>query len=146
VAAKPASDLGLGGIVIGKGQARGIDPQQAIGEQTQQPRPVEQSPAPASQQVATTIEGTASNITSRQVQSPGQGSPTHPGGLPFAMRPSEAMPVRNVQVRIPEPIADLLKVMALYERTSQQLIMERAITEVVREWQANYERERGRAI
>jgi hypothetical protein len=58
------------------------------------------------------------------------------------MRPSEAMPVRNVQVRIPEPVADLLKVMALYERTSQQVIMERAITEVVRDWQANYERER----
>jgi hypothetical protein len=32
--------------------------------------------------------------------------------------------------------------MALYERTSQQVIMERAITEVVRDWKANYERER----
>jgi hypothetical protein len=138
VAAKPSTDLGLGGIVIGKGQARGTDPQQATGEQTPPDRPAEQAPTPASQQVVTTTgEG-----ASREVQNLGHGSQDRPSGLPFAMRPSEAMPVRNVQVRIPEPVADLLKVMALYERTSQQVIMERAITEVVRDWQANYERER----
>lgn len=139
MAAKLSTDLGLGGIVIGKGQARGIDPQHATVEQTQPVSPTQQAPGPASQRdLATTGEA-----ASREVQSSGQGSPARPSGLPFTMRPSEAMPVRNVQVRIPEPIADLLKVMALFERTSQQVIMERAITEVVRDWQANYERERG---
>jgi hypothetical protein len=138
VAVKSSTDLGLAGIVIGKGQARGIDPHQATGEQGPQDGPTEQAPAAAPQQVATaTGEG-----ASTEVQRVGQGSPARPNGLPFAMRPSEAMPVRNVQVRIPEPVADLLKVMALYERTSQQVIMERAITEVVRDWKANYERER----
>ena len=124
--------------MIGKGQARGVDPQQATGEQSAQATPTEQAPVPTSQQIATTT----GEAGSRDIQSAGQGSPARAAGLPFAMRPSEAMPVRNVQVRIPEPIADLLKVMALYERTSQQVIMERAITEVVRDWQANYERER----
>jgi len=138
MAAKPSTDLGLGGIVIGKGQARGIDPQQATGEHTQQARPAEQAEAPASQQVVTTTREAASS----EAQSEAQGSPARSSSLPFAMRPSGTMPVRNVQVRIPEPIADLLKVMALYERTSQQLIMERAITEVVRDWQENYERAR----
>jgi hypothetical protein len=137
VAAKPSSDLGLGDIMIGKGQARGIDPLQAAGETRQEARP-EPTAATAPQQALPATENGAGGAQ----QSSGQVAPVRPNGLPFAMRPSDAMPVRNVQVRIPEPIADLLKVMALYERTSQQVIMERAIADVVREWQANYERER----
>jgi hypothetical protein len=124
--------------VIGKGQAKGSDPQQAAEGKAHQTPASDGAPAPDLMQGLTTARDEAG----RDLQSSGPESKARPSGLLFAMRPSEAMPVRNVQVRVPEPIADLLKVMALYERTSQQVIMERAITDVVREWHANYERER----
>lgn len=138
-----SADFGLSDLMVSKGRARGGEPQDAV---EINPTPEDALEAVRLAAAAKTAqEGGAGGLPVEgrlTVQQPDQTPLARQSGLPFAMRPSSAVPQRNVQVRLPEPLADALKAMAFYERTSQQEIMERAITDRIREWQTNYERDR----
>jgi hypothetical protein len=141
VATRP--DLGLGGLLHRKGEGRGVDPRHAADEP-----PAEDDPKPPQGAArAPAAEGPPQQppVTPRPPadRQQGQGALLRPGArLPAAMRPSNATAKRNVQVLLPEEIADRLKFMSLCERTSQQRIMETAITAALVEWESTYQQGR----
>jgi len=51
-------------------------------------------------------------------------------------RASGKVPTKNIQTRLPEPIAEKLELMAFTERRSQQDIVSEAIMRALTEWEA----------
>lgn len=126
MAAKPSSDFGLAGLLHQKGEGRGVDPAFAVGTQDSGADEALEAVKKAS------LEQEIEKTDAKQTPMPAL-------RLPAALRPSNAPVKRNVQVLLPEDVADHLKYMAMCERTSQQNIMAAAITEAVRQWSATFE-------
>ncbi len=155
MAAKPVADFGLAAIQVKKGRGVGVEPAasrgqpdgeaalNAVDDAAQTPAAPQSAPQSAPPPQEQHLTAGQNDVERREIDALQKGRP--PSGLSLGRRPSDAVPTKNVQVRLREPIADALAAMAFHERTKQQPIMERAITDVVEAWlRRRMAEERGR--
>lgn len=130
-------DLGLSALLPQKGQARGVDPQEAVSREPTAEDAVAAVRAAAGTAVGETQANAApADPRALQTDAPAEMIGQGLSALISSMKPRHTVPRQNCQVMLPQPIAQALKMWATIEGIPQQQIMESAITAVVREWEA----------